>query len=259
MIGCNCEVCRSTDRRDLRLRTSALLEIPSEVNESGAKEDMHILIDAGPDFRQQMLRAGVREIDAILITHAHKDHTGGIDDTRALTFADYPTIRRMQLYCTQSTLQSIKNDYSYIFAENKYRGVPEIDTHIFNLGDRFIVRDESNRKSVAVESIEGFHAPNMDISGFRFGKLAYITDFKSIAETEIERLKGVEVMVVGALRREAHHSHFSVDDALELIKKVNPKKAYLTHISHDLGLIDDANATLPEDVELAFDGLTIEI
>ncbi len=248
-IGCQCEVCQSSDRRDHRLRSSAMVEW----------KGMRIVIDAGPDFRYQMLRAKVRNIDALLLTHAHKDHTGGIDDTRAFNFVEYPTIHRLQLYATAQTLQTVRKDYDYAFRVNKYRGVPEIDLHEVVNGSRFEVWDENHERSVWVDSIKGFHAPEFEITGYRFGDVAYLTDFKSIEAAEIERLKGVKVLVVNALRWGGHPTHFSVAEALELIEKVAPQRAYLTHISHDIGLFDEAMSRLPEGVELAYDGLTIEI
>lgn len=220
---------------------------------------MRIIIDAGPDFRYQMLRAGVRHIDALLLTHIHKDHTGGIDDTRALTFVDYPVIHRLQLYAMESTLRAIQKDYDYAFAKNKYRGVPEIDLHTIEGGSSFVVRNEAGNRSVMVNSIVGFHAPGFDITGFRFGDIAYLTDFKSIEGSQIDRLRGVKVLVINALRWDRHPSHFSVDEALELIAKVAPDRAYLTHISHDIGLFDEAMSRLPSGVELAYDGLEIEV
>lgn len=221
--------------------------------------DMRIIIDAGPDFRYQMLRAGVSRIDALLLTHEHKDHTGGIDDTRAFNFVDYPVIHRMQLYGLESTLEAVKRDYYYAFVESKYRGVPEIDLHVVERGSTFTVSDENKNKSVEAVSIIGFHAPQFEVTGYRFGDVAYITDFKSIEPSEIKKIKGVKVLVVNALRWEDHYTHFSVDEALALIREVAPERAYLTHLSHDIGLYEAANARLPEGVELAYDGLEIEI
>ncbi len=250
-IGCRCEVCLSKEPRDHRLRTSAMVEW----------RGMRVIIDAGPDFRQQMLREDVRYIDAILLTHDHKDHTGGIDDIRALCFADYPTIHRTQIYAPKRTLQAIQHDYHYAFemGKSRYRGVPEIDLHEVNLGGEFRVFSEDRENSIVVQSIIGTHAPGYKITGYRFGEFAYITDFKEIGEDQIERLRGVTTIVINALRWTPHYSHFNVEEALEVIQRVGAKRAYLTHASHEIGLIDDANSRLPEGVEVGYDGLKIEI
>ena len=240
-IGCRCEVCRSTDPRDSRLRTSAMVEIG----------DVRLVIDAGPDFRYQMLRTGVRRIDAILLTHEHKDHTGGIDDVRAFNFVDFPIIHRVDIYATDKTAACVRKDFDYAFAEDKYRGVPEIELHTINQNEPFCIKD------VEIVPIHGQHSSRFEVTGYRIGKLAYLTDFKEIDESEIEKLKGVEVLVVNALRFEPHDSHFSVGEALALAAKVAPKRTYLTHMSHDIGLHCVANLRLPEGVEFAYDGLKI--
>ncbi len=248
-IGCNCEVCRSLDPRDIRLRSSVMVE----------REGMRIVIDAGPDFRQQMLREGVRHLDALLLTHEHKDHTGGLDDTRALNFVDYPTVHRLQLYGLHSTIEAMRRDYYYAFVENKYLGVPEIDLHIIEPSSTFVVSSEDGTKSIEVMAIEGFHAKGFEVTGYRFGEVAYLTDFKRIEDREVERLQGVKVLIVNGLRWSEHYSHFNVAEALALIERVRPERAYLTHLSHDIGLYDEAMARLPQGVELAYDGLVIEI
>ena len=242
VIGCDCAVCCSADERDRRLRTSAMVEIGSK----------RFIIDAGPDFREQMLREGVSHITAILLTHKHKDHIGGLDDVRALNFVDYPDeIHTVHIYGTHDTCDCVRKDYDYAFAENPYRGVPQIELHEFGTKPFEI-------EGVEIVPIKGEHS-RFEVTGFRFGKLAYLTDFKSIAEEELQKLLGVEVLVVNALRFEPHDSHFSVGEALQLIEKVAPKRAYLTHMSHDIGLHGVANLRLPEGVEFAYDGLKIEI
>ncbi len=256
-IGCRCEVCRSTNPRDMRLRCSAMFEWG--IDNGACRPRMRVVIDAGPDFRAQMLRANVAHIDALLLTHEHKDHTGGLDDTRALTFVDYPTIHRTQLYGNQRTIEAMQHDYYYAFEERRYLGVPEIDLHIVEQGGTFTIANEAGDFEQQVEAIKGFHAPKFDVTGYRFGEVAYITDFKSIEPSQIERLKGLKVLIVNALRWQEHHSHFNVEQALALIQACAPERAYLTHISHDMGLIDDVNAKLPAGVELAYDNLIIEI
>lgn len=243
VIGCRCEVCRSTDRRDNRLRTSAMVEAG----------DVRIVIDAGPDFRQQMLREGVAKVDALLLTHEHKDHTAGIDDVRAFNFVDYPTIRTMHIYANEPTVKVLLKDFDYAFAEDKYRGVPVIELHTIHEQQPFSVC------GVEVTPIVGEHSTRFRSVGYRIGKLAYITDFSGIAPSEEAKLHGVEVLVVNALRWEPHDSHFSVEEALALIGRVAPRRAFLTHMSHRIGLYVDASKRLPEGVEFAYDGLTVEI
>lgn len=242
-IGCRCEVCRSTDPRDTRLRTSAMVEVG----------DVRMIIDAGPDFRYQMLRTGVRHIDAILLTHEHKDHTGGIDDVRAFNFVDFPVIHRVDIYATARTAACVRKDFDYAFAEDKYRGVPEIELHEFDPSKPFEV------KGVEIVPIRGQHSDRFEVTGYRIGRLAYLTDFKQIEESEIEKLQGVDTLVVNALRWREHVSHFTVEEALQLIERVKPHRAYLTHMSHDIGLHADSASRLPKGVELAYDTLTIEI
>ena len=242
VIGCDCAVCCSSDHRDARLRTSAMVEVANK----------RFIIDAGPDFRQQMLREGVSHITAILLTHKHKDHIGGLDDVRALNFVDYPQhIHTIHIYGSKDTCECVRKDYDYAFAENPYRGVPQMALHEFG-DDAFVV------EGVEIEPIRGSHS-RFEITGFRFGKLAYLTDFKTIDDVEVAKLEGVEVLVVNALRFEPHDSHFSVAEALSLVEKIAPKRVYLTHISHDIGLHCVANLRLPEGVEFAYDGLKIVV
>ena len=242
VIGCDCAVCYSPDPRDARLRTSAMVEVG----------DKRFIIDAGPDFRQQMLREGVSHITAILLTHKHKDHIGGLDDVRALNFVDYPTkIHTVHIYGSHDSCECVRKDFDYAFSANPYRGVPQMALHEF--GDApFEV------EGVEIIPIRGEHS-RFEVTGFRFGKLAYLTDFKAISDEECAKLQGVEVLVANALRFESHDSHFSVKEALQLIEKITPKRAYLTHMSHDIGLHCVANMRLPEGVEFAYDGLKMEI
>ena len=243
VIGCKCEVCTSKDRRDNRLRTSAMIEVDGK----------RFIIDAGPDFRYQMLRAGVSKIDAILLTHEHKDHTGGIDDVRAFNFVDYPIIHTTHIYSNASTIEAIHRDFHYAFASDKYRGVPEIKTHTISEEDSFIV------DGIEVIPVVGQHSERFRSVGYRIGKLAYLTDMNHITEEEISKLDGVEVLVINALRWEPHSSHFSVDEAVDIIKRVAPKKAYLTHMSHRMGLHSELEHRLPKGVMAAYDGLEVEI
>lgn len=242
VIGCRCEVCLSEDARDKRLRTSAMVECG----------DVRIVIDAGPDFRCQMLSAGVRQIDAIVLTHFHKDHTGGLDDVRAFNFVDYPTIRPVNIYATPTTAEVIRKDYDYAFAENRYRGVPEMRLHKIDQNAPFYI------EGVEVLPIRGMHS-RFEVTGYRIGRMAYLTDFKQIADEEVEKLQGVDTLVVNALRFRPHDSHFSVAEAVDLIKRVKPRKAFLTHLSHEIGLHAASEKKLPQGVELAYDGLTIDI
>ena len=243
VIGCRCEVCRSEDRRDRRLRTSAMIEV----------EGKRFIIDAGPDFRYQMLRENITHIDAILLTHMHKDHTAGIDDVRAFNFVDYPTIHTTHIYGNEATINRVKMEYDYAFAENKYRGVPVIELHTISTDTPFTA------SGVEIVPILGYHSERFRSVGYRFGNVAYITDFSHIEPTEEAKLHGVKVLVINALRWEKHDSHFSVSQATDIIKRIAPERAFLTHMSHGIGLYVEAQKRLPEGVELAYDGLKIEV
>lgn len=243
VIGCRCKVCQSADRRDQRLRTSAMIEC----------EDCRIIIDAGPDFRQQMLRTGVREIDAILLTHEHKDHTGGLDDVRAFNFVDFPTIKVVDIFANAQTAIAIKKDYDYAFAENKYIGAPEMRLHEIDTTKPFEVKGHE------IIPINGRHSERFFVTGYRIGALAYMTDFKELLDGEKEKLQGIDTLIINALRFRSHHSHFNVEEAVALINRIKPRVAYLTHMSHDIGLHAETASKLPEGVFLGYDGLSIEI
>ena len=240
VIACNCTVCTSDDVRNCRLRTSALLET----------HNRNILFDIGPDFRQQMLRHKVSHLDAILLTHAHRDHIAGLDDIRSF---NYVQRSHMDLYLNPEARHAVERDYHYIFEYHQYPGLPEADLHTVDGDAPFTVAG-----GIEVTPVKVMHK-DLPVLGYRIGRLAYITDANHIEPEELDKLKGVEVMVINALRREHHFSHFSLPEAIEVIEKVAPREAYITHISHEMGLHADVSATLPRNIHLAYDNLAIEI
>lgn len=238
VIGSDHPVCLSDDSRDKRLRVSVLIEY----------KELNIVIDCGPDFRQQMLANNVQRLDAILFTHEHSDHTAGLDDIRPFFFkqGDIP------VYGHQRVLQSLQKRFDYIFsAEDKYPGAPSVREHI-------IENKSFSIENISVLPINVMHN-RVQVFGFRIDNFAYITDAKTIADEEAKKLKGLDVLVLNALRYEPHHSHFNLEEALAFIKKVKPKKAYLTHISHTMGFHQQVQLTLPENVFLAYDNLKITL
>lgn len=237
MVGCDCGVCRSRDPHDRRLRTSAL------VRTSG----MTLVIDCGMDFRYQMLRENIRDIDAVLLTHPHIDHIGGLDDLRAFNYFKQGPC---DIYCNSLTEATVRHMFSYAFSDHPYPGVPDLQLHTIG-NSEFSVGD------VRIMPIEGLHS-RMQVFGYRIGNLAYITDMNSISEAEIEKIKGCKVLVINALRRRPHLSHFSLDQALEISSKVEARTTYLTHLSHQMGKYSDIEQLLPEGVHCAYDGLKIE-
>ena len=239
MIGCKCPVCMSCDPRDKRLRSSALVEAGERV----------FVIDTGPDFRYQMLREEVDRVDAVFYTHGHKDHTAGMDDLRAF---NYIMGEPVNVYCRPETESVLRKDFDYAFADDyRYPGVPEIRIH--TIGD-----EPFRAKGVDITPVLGLHC-KLPVVGFRIGGLCYLTDMNYIAPQVLDSLKGVEVLVINALRRQQHISHFSLDAALAIIARVSPRRAYLTHISHQLGKYADVAPELPDGVELACDRLKVEI
>ena len=237
MVACPCEVCHSSDPRDRRLRSSVMVE----------HDGVRIVIDAGPDFRYQMLRENVTSIDAILLTHEHKDHTGGIDDVRAF---NYFLSRPIDIYATERVQRAIRKDFDYAFSEHKYPGVPEISLKTisdepFRIGDMEII------------PVHGLHYM-LPVTGFRFGRIAYLTDFNHIDDSELEKLRGLDFLVINALREQKHISHFNIEEAIAVSRKVAPRQTLLTHASHQVGFYAEIEKQLPVGVRYAYDGLRIE-
>jgi phosphoribosyl 1,2-cyclic phosphate phosphodiesterase len=286
IVGCNCPVCRSTDPRDKRFRSSALFEV----------DGLSILVDCGPDFRSQMLRAGIGHLDGILLTHNHKDHTGGIDDVRSLNYIDK---RAAEIYCESRVLESLQREYPYAFASPRYPGAPEWHLHIIenkpftvhpnkedrelvwvhNVGYGYKMPDGSVKacpedniepavndgKGVQVTPIRGIHG-QMPILGFRIGGIAYLTDFSSIPEEEFAKLEGLEHVTLNTVSYAPHHSHFSLDEALQIADRIQAKHTWLTHLSHTFPVHGQfceelrrlcAERGIRSDVQPAYDGLVI--
>lgn len=236
IIGSTHPVCLSTNPKDKRLRVSVLIEW----------DDLSVLIDCSPDFRQQLLRTSCTKIDAVLFTHEHSDHTAGIDDLRPFYFRQ----GNLHIYAHERVLNALKQRFGYIFkTENKYPGVLSLETH--SIQNKFFYIGQKK-----ILPIEVFHH-KLPVFGFRVGSFAYITDAKTVSDRELDKLKNLDVLVVNALRIEPHLSHFNLEEALAFIEKVSPKKAYLTHISHHLGFHDEVQKTLPQSVHLAYDQLEI--
>ena len=238
VIACDCQVCTSSDSRDKRLRVSVLVET----------EGKSILVDCGPDFRYQMLRAGVRHLDAILFTHEHKDHVAGMDDVRAFNFKQQKAI---DVYAAARVQEALKREFQYVFSDYKYPGIPEVKLHDIS-GDLLDVH------GISVQPVEVMHY-KLPVYGYRFGDFTYITDAKTISNEALAKIRGSKVLVINALQKEKHISHFTLDEAIEFASVVGAETTYLTHVSHKLGKHQDILAELPNGVELAYDGLVIEL
>ncbi|MDE5629840.1 MAG: MBL fold metallo-hydrolase [Muribaculaceae bacterium] len=247
-MRCNCRTCTSEDPRDKRLRTSALLK-----TEPGAPA---ILIDCGPDFRQQMLANGCPDLAAVLLTHTHYDHVGGIDDLRPYV-ADAPD-HRFPVYCREDVARDLRNRIPYCFTENPYPGVPAFNIHIIEAFKPFKIHLGENFADVEFLPLPVMHA-KLPIFGFRTGNFAYITDCKTLPDETIDALKGLDTLVINALRINKHMSHINLKEALDVIKATAPRKAFLTHMSHDMGPHEEVSKMLPENTVFAFDGLTVTI
>lgn len=239
VIACDCEVCTSTDKHDKRLRSSILIEL----------DDINIVVDTGPDFRYQMLRENVRHLDAILMTHSHKDHIAGLDDVRAFNFQQQNT---MSIYASDATLDAVRREFHYAFSTEKYPGVPQLELIPLKSGRAF------NLFNHEIMPLEVLHY-KMPVLGFRIGNFAYVTDAKTVSEESRQLLKGVQVLVVNALQEQAHISHFTLEEAIAFIDDIKPKQAYLTHISHRMGTHAYVSAKLPPHVQVAYDRLCIEV
>jgi len=238
VIGCECPICTSLDFRDKRLRTSIFISC----------EGKEIVVDTGPDFRAQMLREKIKKLDAVLFTHEHKDHTAGLDDVRSFNFLQKKDI---PLYARRAVLENLKKEYSYIFNNNTYPGIPKVKLH--EIDNREFSIDDLKIMPIDVTHYK------LPVFGFRIGAFSYITDANYISDTELDKLRGSEVLVINALQHEPHISHFTLAEALKIIDNIQPKKAFITHISHKLGLHEEVEKMLPENVSIAYDGLKIEI
>ncbi|SIS73118.1 MBL fold metallo-hydrolase [Belliella pelovolcani] len=239
VIGCNCPVCASLDFRDKRLRSSIHLEIAGK----------SLVIDTGPDFRAQMLREQISKLDAVIFTHEHKDHTAGLDDIRPFNFMQK---KDMPVFATTKVLNQIKREFAYIFEEVKYPGVPQVKAETISKDEVFEI------EGISIHPIEVMHY-RLPVLGFRIGDFTYITDAKTIAPRELEKIKGSKVLVLNALQSSHHISHFTLDEAIEMVHLIQPEKAYFTHISHKLGTHADVERKLPDHIRLAFDGLKFDL
>lgn len=236
IIGCQCAVCTSTDKRDNRLRTSVLIE----------SEHTHVAIDAGPDFRYQMLRSRVHQLDAIVFTHSHKDHIAGLDDVRAYNFFQQ---KPMDVYATEETQMALRREYAYIFENAHYPGVPQIRLHTITKDRPFSIGD------LQFLPVEVTHY-EMKVLGFRIGDFTYITDANHIDAEEFEKVKGSKVLVLNALRHQQHVSHYTLSEAIEVARAAQAETTYFTHISHQLGLHEPTEHELPNGMHLAYDCLS---
>lgn len=238
VIACHCKVCTSLNPKDQRLRSSILIE----------SQEKTIVIDTGPDFRQQMLRAKVDKLDAVVFTHSHKDHIAGLDDVRAF---NYKQQTAMDIYANQQVQEALKREFYYVFSDFKYPGIPllqihDIDVAPFSIGD------------ITLLPIEVMHY-KMPVLGFRIKDFTYITDAKTISEQEKEKIKGTRVLVINALQKEKHISHFTLEEAISFAKEIDAEQTYFTHISHRMGTHYEVSQELPSKIALAYDGLSFEI
>lgn len=238
VIGCNCETCRSLDFRDKRLRTSLYIDTGNN----------KIVVDTGPDFRQQMLNNRLDDVDMILFTHQHRDHTAGLDDIRPINFLKEKSV---PVYGEKMVLNQIKSEFSYAFEENAYPGVPKLSVHEIENKPFYLGKDY-------VIPIRAYHH-KLPVLGFRFGNFSYLTDASYIEHEELKKLYGSETLILNALRHEDHVSHFNLDEALDIVNQIQPKQAYFVHMSHDMGRQKVVEKKLPEGVNLAYDGLKISI
>lgn len=239
VIGCSCPVCSSSDPRDNRTRTSVLIET----------QGTNIVIDTGPDFRQQLLSNSISDVDAVLLTHEHRDHTAGLDDVRPINFKYQ---RDMPVYATAHVQKNIKEQYAYIFNGTSYPGLPKIKLCTIFKNQQFEVG------ALSVTPIEVWHH-KLPVMGFRIGDFSYVTDAKTISNAEKEKIKGSKVLILNALRKKDHLSHLTLEEAIDLIDELKPEKTYLTHLSHQMGTHEDVEKSLPTHIRIAYDGQVIEL
>ena len=238
VIACKCEVCISSNLKDNRLRSSVMIEV----------DGLNLVIDTGPDFRQQMLRERVMKVDSILFTHHHKDHVAGMDDIRAF---NYKSKRDMPIYCNHITSDALKLEFPYIFSGFNYPGVPKVAISV-------IKNEPFNIEGTVIQPIEVLHY-KLPVFGFRIKNFVYLTDVSEISEKEKEKMKGADLIILDALRKKTHLSHFNLEQALSLLEELKPKQALLTHISHYMGLHDIINKELPDYINLAYDGQVVSL
>ncbi|MBP7511370.1 MAG: MBL fold metallo-hydrolase [Bacteroidia bacterium] len=236
IIACDCDICASLDPKDKRLRSSILV----------SNNNLNLVVDSGPDFREQMLRAKIKSLDALLFTHAHRDHMSGLDDIRGFNFRMKKAI---EVYCEKAVEIAIRREFFYAFEEPKYPGVPEMNIHTIGLNQFELL-------GMPIIPIRVFHH-KMPVLGFRFGDFVYITDANRIEASELEKIKGCKVLVLNALRKEPHISHFTLNEAIEIAQIIKPEQTFFTHISHQLGTQQELENELPQGMHLAYDGMEL--